>query len=104
MSVLFQDDLPHIVLNVRTRNPIQLNDFVSTFSSLASQYEKFVQDEVPALSDDANIFVREVRAGSIEADLIPWAMSGLSSVVNVIQQIDHCKVCSYIRSFAFDVP
>jgi hypothetical protein len=79
--------LPHIVLNIETKRPIELSDFVSAFSSIASQYEKFVRSEYPELAGDAKIYVREVRAGSIEADLIPWAMQGLSAVVNVIEQI-----------------
>src|SRR5947209_1319467 len=81
------DPLPHILLNIETKRPIELGDFVSAFSSIASQYEKFVRSEYPELAGDAKIYVREVRAGSIEADLIPWAVQGLSSVVNVIEQI-----------------
>lgn len=81
------DELPHIILNIQTKRPIELDDFVSAFSSISSQYEKFVRAQYPELSGDAKIFVREVRAGSIEADLIPWAMQGLSAVVNVIEQI-----------------
>jgi calcineurin-like phosphoesterase family protein len=64
----------HIVLNIRTKNPIELTDFVSAFTSISSQYEKFIRSHYPEMSSDANIFVREVRAGSIEADLIPWAL------------------------------
>jgi hypothetical protein len=58
----------HIVLNIRTKNPIELTDFVSAFTSTSSQYEKFIRSHYPEMSSDANIFVREVRAGSIEAD------------------------------------
>ncbi|MCK1410202.1 hypothetical protein [Bradyrhizobium sp. 76] len=81
------DELPHIILNIATKRPIELGDFVSAFSSIASQYDKVVRAQYPELSGDAKIFVREVRAGSIEADLIPWAVQGLSAVVNVIEQI-----------------
>jgi hypothetical protein len=49
------------------------------------------------LSGEANIFVREVRAGSIEADLIPWALQGLSAVVNVIEQIQ--IVDKFVRTY-----
>jgi len=81
------DELPHIILNIQTKSPIELGDFVSAFSSISSQYDKFVRAQYPELSGDAKIYVREVRAGSIEADLIPWALQGLSAVVNVIEQI-----------------
>jgi hypothetical protein len=79
---------PHIVLNIKTKNPIELTDFVSAFTAISSQYEKFIRSQYPEMSSDANIFVREVRAGSIEADLIPWALQGLSAVVNVVEQIE----------------
>jgi len=49
------------------------------------------------LSGDAKIYVREVRAGSIEADLIPWAMQGLSAVVNVIEQIQIVE--KFVRTY-----
>ncbi|MGY3696890.1 hypothetical protein ACVIGA_006970 [Bradyrhizobium sp. USDA 3240] len=91
------DALPHIVLNIETDQPIELGDFVSAFSSIASQYEKFVRSDYPELSGDAKIYVREVRAGSIEADLIPWAMQGLSAVVNVIEQIQIVE--KFVRNY-----
>ncbi len=91
------DALPHIVLNIETKRPIELGDFVSAFSSIASQYEKFVRSDYPDLSGDAKIYVREVRAGSIEADLIPWAVQGLSAVVNVIEQIQIVE--KFVRTY-----
>ena len=81
----------------RIANPIELGDFVSAFTSIASQYEKFIRSNYPDLSGEANIFVREVRAGSIEADLIPWALQGLSAVVNVIEQIQ--IVDKFVRTY-----
>jgi hypothetical protein len=90
-------DLAHIVLNIQTKNPIELSDFVSAFTSIASQYEKFVRTNYPELSGHAEMFVREVRAGSIEADLIPWALQGLSAVVNVIEQIQ--IVDKFVRTY-----
>ena len=91
------DELPHIVLNIQTKRPIELDDFVSAFSSIASQYDKFVRSQYPELSGDAKIYVREVRAGSIEADLIPWAVQGLSAVVNVIEQIQIVE--KFVRTY-----
>ncbi|WP_194477849.1 hypothetical protein [Bradyrhizobium sp. CCBAU 53338] len=92
------DVLPHIVLNIETKRPIELGDFVSAFSSIASQYEKFVRSDYPELAGDAKIYVREVRAGSIEADLIPWAMQGLSAVVNVVEQIQIVE--KFVRNYS----
>jgi hypothetical protein len=88
---------PSSAAPIETTNPIELSDFVSAFTSIASQYEKFVRSHYPEMSGDANIFVREVRAGSIEADLIPWALQGLSAVVNVTEQIQ--IVDNFVRTY-----
>ena len=49
------------------------------------------------MSSDANIFVREVRSGSIEAELVPWALQGLSAVVNVIEQVE--IVVKFVKTY-----
>lgn len=71
-SHLMKEYPAHIVLRIETEEPIELGDFVKAFTSLASEYEKFVKRVSPNLQNHAQIYVREVRAGSIEADLIPW--------------------------------
>jgi hypothetical protein len=97
MARSLPDKAAHIVLNIKTRNAIELTDFVSAFTSISSQYEKFIRSHYPEMSHDANIFIREVRAGSIEADLIPWALQGLSAVVNVIEQIE--IVVKFVKTY-----
>jgi hypothetical protein len=77
----------HIILNVDTKNPIELGDFVSGFTSISSQYDKFVKANFPDLTGESRIFIREVRAGSIEADLVPWALVGVSSAINAMDQV-----------------
>jgi hypothetical protein len=77
----------HIVLYVDTKNPIELGDFVSGFTSISSQYDKFIRSNFPDLTGESKIFIREVRAGSIEADLVPWALLGVSALVNAMDQV-----------------
>jgi hypothetical protein len=62
----------HIVLKLDTKEPIELGDFVSALTALASQYEKYIKETNPDLKGYARIYIREIRPGSIEADLIPW--------------------------------
>ncbi|QOZ55155.1 hypothetical protein XH90_30035 [Bradyrhizobium sp. CCBAU 53338] len=57
-----------------------------------------MRSDYPELAGDAKIYVREVRAGSIEADLIPWAMQGLSAVVNVVEQIQIVE--KFVRNYS----
>jgi len=62
----------HIILNLKTKEPIELGDFVGAFVALGNDYERFTSERGIDDKGEAKIYVKEVRAGSIEADLIPW--------------------------------
>lgn len=63
---------PHVILNLDTREPIELGDFVGAFVALGNDYERFLSERGVPDPTEAKIFVKEVRRGSIEAELIPW--------------------------------
>jgi hypothetical protein len=65
-----QGDGAHIRLKLDTDNPISLTDFVGSFTGLGSEFERFIGREKPELRSESEIFVNEVRAGCIEADLV----------------------------------
>jgi hypothetical protein len=81
----------HIIVKIKVKRPIDLGDFVSAFTAVASQYDKFIREKHPDLSSEARIFVSEVRRGSIVADLIPFLthdlIGGAYSVIEPIEQI-----------------
>lgn len=66
---LMGENTPHIVLCLNTEQPIELVDFVHAFTALANEYERFVRAEHPELADQATVYVKQVREGSIEAEL-----------------------------------
>jgi hypothetical protein len=76
----------HIVLTLDTERPIEVDDFVSAFTSIAGQYRKFVRTNYPDIIPEADIYVTEVRPGSIVADLIAWATSTLAPVADDFQK------------------
>ena len=78
----------HIEVVIDTKEPIELGDFVSAFTSVASQYKRFMRQKHPDLGDDSLVFVREVRPGSIIADLLPSAASliGIMDQVLIVEQ------------------
>jgi len=84
----------YIILNIDTKNPIELSEFVGSFTSLARQYERFIKEEYPDLSKETKVYVREVRSGSIEADILPWLFggSGAAGAAWVISQIDKIQI------------
>jgi hypothetical protein len=62
----------YIVVKISTKNPIELGDFVSEFTSVSSQYDKFMRENHPDLSPGAQMFVKQVRRGSIIFELLPY--------------------------------
>lgn len=93
---------PHLIVNIDTKSPIEIGDFVSVFTSVASQYQKHIRERYPAFSDDATIFVREVRPGSIEADLIPAIVTTAGTLVPVAVSIMDGAVAveDFVRRYA----
>lgn len=66
------DKQAHIRLRLGTDEPIALTDFVANFVGLGNQFEKYVAKEHPDLKAESEIYIQEVRSGSIEADLVAW--------------------------------
>lgn len=86
----------HVELNLETKQPIEIGDFVSVFTSISSQYDKFVQDNYPELRQEARIFVTELRPGSIHADLIPVVVATLAPVIDDIRKVIVSRFVGYL--------
>jgi hypothetical protein len=69
-----------IQLEIDTTQPIELNDFISAFASIGSEYSRYILKEHPDWGKDAKIYVSQVRAGSIIAELIPAIMPLLQTL------------------------
>ncbi len=67
-----REEPAHITLKLCTREPIEVGDFVAAFASLSSQYERYMRANHPDLVAEAELFVSEVRKGSVIAELIPF--------------------------------
>ena len=79
----------HIIITLDTKEPIEIGDFVSVFTSVSNQYVKFISANYPELTPDAKLFVREIKEGSIIADLIPFApLFGAAAIVPILTQMD----------------
>jgi len=68
------DGAPHLILTIETESPIELGDFVAAFVGLGSQFEHFYENEHSTERGDAKFYVKEVRAGSIVAELVPYVL------------------------------
>lgn len=66
---------PIIEVEIKHSHPIAIGDFVGLFASLSSQYERYVRQQRPDLSPEANLYIKEIHAGSIVAELLPLALA-----------------------------
>ncbi|MBB4096977.1 hypothetical protein [Sphingomonas kyeonggiensis] len=90
------DDSAHVRLTLDTDEPISLSDFVGTFVGIESQFEKFIAAQRPDLRGESEFFVKEVRKGSIEADLIVLAAisagAGFPELPGLIDALDKTQI------------
>lgn len=72
-SQLMIEGRHYIELKLELSEPAELYDLVGAFTAIADQFEQYIRDEHPNLVDGkSRIYVKEIRAGSIIADLIPF--------------------------------
>jgi hypothetical protein len=90
------DDEAHVRLTLDTDEPIPISEFVGAFVSIENQFGKFIAAERPDLRGEGELFVKEVRKGSIEADLIVLAAIttgvGLPGLPGIIDALDKTQV------------
>lgn len=90
----------YISVKIKTKNPIEIGDFVSEFTSVASQYEKFIRDEHPDLVSEAHIYVKQVKRGSIIVELLPFApfvIMGAGQIAHSMEQVN--AVNKFVRNY-----
>jgi len=75
-----------LTLVINNSQPIELSAFVGAFTSLAIEYRKSVRAN-DDLENEATIYVKEVRSGSIIADLIPVVEAALPIIASHADQI-----------------
>lgn len=77
----------HLTLKLDTAEPVELGDFVGAFTSLSSEFERFILMRYPGAKVDPQIFVKEVRAGCIEADIISGMVMLAGHAVQHMDQV-----------------
>jgi hypothetical protein len=88
------EDGAHVRLKLDTEQPIALDSFVGSFVGIGNQFEKFVAREHPGIKMDGEFFVKEVRAGCVEADLIAVVGPVLvgTALPGIIDAIDKAQI------------
>lgn len=60
-----------LTITLNLNEPVEIGDFASHFAGLGAEFDRFISKEHPSLRGRARIYVREVRKGSIIADIVP---------------------------------
>lgn len=97
----------HIRLKLDTHDPIALSDFVGSFVGIGNQFEKFIAANYPELKAESEFFVKDVRDGCIEADLVTWVQAALTGAavvlpnLNIIDTIDKGQILAkFVRDLS----
>lgn len=85
-SQLMGEQKAHLTLKLDTHEPIELADFVGSFTAIGNEFERFVKDRFPSHKTNVQFFVKEVRSGCVEADLLA-GLSAVAGVVGVMDQV-----------------
>lgn len=81
-SALMGEGKTYIEIKIENSQPVELGDFLSAFASISGQYDRHIRRSHPDDRSYAKIFVKEVRAGSIIAELFAC----VGSIIGVLDQ------------------
>lgn len=72
---------------IDTDEPVELRDFVGAFTSLANEFERYVDTTYSEVKSDPKMYVREVRSGCIEADIFTGLVAVAATAITHMDQI-----------------
>jgi len=70
-SQYMRESNSHLTITLNLSKPIEIEDFARLFAGLGGLFDDYLKSENKELRGSAKLYVREVRKGSIVADLIP---------------------------------
>lgn len=86
-SQLMGEQSAHLTLKLDTAEPVELGDFVGAFTSLANEFERFIATKYPGAKVDPQIYVKEVRSGCIEADMVTGLVMLAGHTIQYMDQV-----------------
>lgn len=78
---------PFIRVKLNVDQPIELTEFLGAFTAVAAEYDRYLREKNPQSNGRAEMFVKEVRSGSIIADLIPQAAHALNQAMTAANTV-----------------
>lgn len=73
----------YLTITLDLAEPVEIHDFAAFFAGMGAQFDDYLARNHPDLRGTARLYVREVRRGSIIADLVPM----ITDVIGVMDGI-----------------
>lgn len=70
-SQLMREGNSFITITLDLQEPVEIGDFASLFAGMGGQFDAYLREHYPDMKGRAQMYVKEVRKGSIVADLMP---------------------------------
>lgn len=70
-SQLMGESNAYLTITLDLDDPVEISDFASLFAGIGGQFDDYMREHYPDLKGQGQMYVKEVRRGSIVADLIP---------------------------------
>lgn len=85
--------------------PVELQDLAESMMALAAEYRRFAdQTSEPVADTDAKLYIKEIRSGSVIADLLPWAVASIPFIENFNIVVQFGQNLSTIMTWLLTAP
>ncbi|WP_173934104.1 hypothetical protein [Chelativorans sp. Marseille-P2723] len=74
----------YLTLTLDLQEPIEVEAFAKIFAGLGSMFDDYLKQDHPEMRGTSNLYIREVRGGSIIADLVPSIPDMIGLMDNVL--------------------
>jgi len=91
---------PKLTVEIKNKRPIELLDLTESFLSLGDEYKRFVASHPDvAGAQNVRLYIKEIRAGSVVADLVALAAVGVPVALPYIENANNIlDFAKYLRS------
>jgi hypothetical protein len=84
-----------LTFEIKNQHPVELVDLTQSLLSFADEYKRYIAgNEDPVVAEDVRLYVKEMRSGSIIADLVanaPYALPLIENANTVFEFIKYLK-------------
>ncbi|WP_421855895.1 hypothetical protein [Oricola sp.] len=83
-SQLMEESKGYLTVRLDIKKPVEIGDFASLFAGMGGQFDAYLREFHPELRGKAQMYVKEVRKGSIVADIFPNVPDLIGYMDNVL--------------------